>query len=90
MSVSKHASKRIRERLNIPKKSHKKLYENMLKRGYSVDQLKGNLSIWVKVILMTKSRKGIVYNNHLFILDSKNDTLITVYKIPPKLLKDLK
>ncbi|MFV0394980.1 MAG: hypothetical protein ACK5LC_11405 [Coprobacillaceae bacterium] len=91
MKVTKHGSKRIKERLNIKKSSHDRLANAALKKGYRHNQIKGNLRKWIDKQILNKDikHKPIVYNSSLFIFSVSGNKLITVIKLPTNLQKNI-
>ena len=90
MEVSKHAEKRVRQRINLNKKSVDRQFELALERGFRQKDLKGNLKKWVtsKVFAVGIPHECIIYNNYCFVV-GKDNILITVIPIPSNLQKSV-
>lgn len=88
MIVTKHAKKRIHERLNINKKGSKKLAQKAIKKGISHSEATGQLKKYMdKLFLSHRSACNLrVYNQATFIFDRKF-FLITVIPLPKDLNK---
>lgn len=88
MRVSKHANKRIHERINIPKKAIDKLAMKALEHGITHKEAKGQLSKYLDKLFLAhqNNAKMRVYNQKVFIFDS-NEILITVIDLPTNLRK---
>lgn len=88
-NLSKHGSKRLKERAGLPKKALARQFALALERGYRQDELTGNLKKWVvKTVFATgRPHECILYNGKCFIIDT-NETLVTVINIPSNLLKE--
>jgi len=70
MIVSKHGSKRIKERVGLPKRAHLRHIEKVLKYGEQVSE-------------KTSKKLNVIYNNFLYIfafLEKEEPILITTYE----------
>ena len=88
MRVSKHANKRIHERINVPKSAIDKLATKALEEGITHKEATGQLSKYLDKLFLTHTNnaKMRVYNQKVFIFSSE-DTLITVIDLPTNLKK---
>lgn len=88
MDITKHAEKRMRERVNASKSSTVRQATLALERGYRYSDTKGNLSKFLnKQQMVYKTGAELrVYNNHVFIF-TRSLTLITVLPLPTDLQK---
>ena len=83
--VSKHAQKRIEERLKENNSSKVKLFKSAIKSGNEKECYCGDFYKY----LYGKSLKGQkikVYNNNIFIMTRKGKILITVYPVPNRFI----
>jgi hypothetical protein len=82
MQVSKHAEKRIRKRLGIPRKAIAKFIDEAETRGTPLNQFKGRVKKFYDAISIRHSagNKTFSYRDYLFIM--QDDILITVYEVP--------
>lgn len=89
-SVTKHGSKRVKQRMGISKSSQDKLIAKALERGYKHNQTKGQLKKWIDKSAINKKYKGkyIVYGDKLYIFN-KDDQLITLIQIPQNIMKNI-
>jgi hypothetical protein len=86
--ITKHAEKRLKQRL---RKSYKKDIEVFKNRGLSQKSFKGKLKSWAKVSQMKHgSDKLFVYKNMLWVLAVKKnlEVLITVCPLPEDIRKE--
>lgn len=85
--VTKHANKRIRERVGISKKASKKLAKKVLKEGLDPSELDGKIKEYVdRVISKSKNGNNIkFYNEKIYIF--ANEFLLTVIPLPKHLMK---
>ncbi|MBR3357205.1 MAG: hypothetical protein IKG46_05180 [Solobacterium sp.] len=82
MRLSSHGIDRIVQRVGINKSSARRLAERALERGYTLDDLKGSLGIWVKAkVHADDPEHPIVYGDKLFLFSS-DYVLITVMQLP--------
>ena len=88
MQISRHANKRIHERINIPKSAIDKLATKALSRGITHKEATGRLSKYLdKLFLAHKKGANMrIYNQKVFIF-STDETLITVIDLPTNLKK---
>lgn len=93
--VSRHAGKRAKQRMGIPKRAVQRLAESAWKKGTPHNKMKGHLRKWVnKQILNTprKAKWNIIYNNHLFFfLPHEEDSviLLSMITIPANIAKHI-
>lgn len=90
MEISEHAQERIKERLNIGKKSQERLLRLALEKGHTQHRIKGRLKKWADNLAIKHKTSPIIYGNHCYFVNRKKNVLITVIPIPKNLLKDLK
>lgn len=88
MRVTKHANKRIHERINIPKTAIDRLAMKALEQGITHKEATGQLSKYLDKLFLThkNNAKMRVYNQKVFIFAS-DETLITVMELPTNLKK---
>ncbi|MCL2746316.1 MAG: hypothetical protein FWE48_04410 [Coriobacteriia bacterium] len=88
--VSKHGKKRIRQRTGLNKKSTEASFDKAKERGIHHGDMKGRLRKWVDSQIYGRKffAYPIVYSNHLWLVDKKQDVLITVIPVPQNLTKD--
>lgn len=90
--VSKHAEKRIRKRLGIPKSAVCKEVERAFYGGVTYSQSKGQLrQYFTKIFRKSRSQPLIrVYNHYAWVftkVDKSEYLLMTTYNIPSTLYK---
>lgn len=98
--VTKHAKIRIKERgnekiksLTTTNKNIKMLATNAVKNGMSLDTYnnknkeQSNFKSYLNYKVKNKSGRLFLYNDYIFIFDSKVINLITMYPIPEKFLE---
>ena len=83
-NVTKHATRRTKERLGLPKKTADANAEKALKGGFHRTQAKNGLrryldAIWYRYPPVNNIR---VYHRHIYIFN--DDILITVMNLPKK------
>ena len=85
VNVTKHATKRIRQRLGINKKSADKNAEKALKYGITHSEAKGKLCKYMDGIFLLNCRPNNmrVYNHSVYLF--RGNTLITVIALPHSL-----
>lgn len=85
INVTKHATKRLRQRLGINKKSADKNAERALKYGITHSEAKGRLCKYMDGIFLTNCRPNNmrVYNHSIYLF--RGNTLITVIALPRSL-----
>ena len=82
MRLSYHGIDRIVQRAGVNKSAARRLAERALERGYTLDDLKGSLCIWVKAkVHADNPEHPIVYGDKLFLF-SADYVLITVIQLP--------
>ena len=96
MKKSRHAEKRIRERVGVGKKGSDRLVEDLQRDGIPLHRLKGNLHRWVISVIRGGGRgfdgriKPFIFRNYLYVTGNSGDVIITVIPIPQNLVKNLK
>lgn len=88
--VTKHAEKRLRERMGLGKKAVQRAAEMAYEKGIKHAETNGNLNKWVTSLYFNnKTANNIrLYNDKAWIFAGKN--LITVLQIPSSLKKSVK
>jgi len=88
MRVTKHAEKRIKERINIPKASIDRIAGKAISDGLKHGDVSGRLKKYVDSLYFTnKAANNIrIYNQKVFLF-TKDMTLITVLPLPNNLKK---
>lgn len=88
--VTKHAKKRLRERMGLGKKAVQRAAEMAYEKGIKHAETNGNLNKWVTSLYFNnKTANNIrLYNDKAWIFAGKN--LITVLQIPASLKKSVK
>ena len=88
MTVSKHAEKRMMERLGINKRSVLRIAQKALDEGIPHGKTKGKLHKYLDKQAMAYDRrnKWRVYGNHLYAF-TFNDELVTVLPLKHDLIK---
>lgn len=88
MEVTKHASKRIRERLGLPKRAVEKNAVEAFHKGKPHSQCKGRLKKYIDYILLHQGHsikgKPRIWNNMIYLF-TNSETLVTVFHLPPHL-----
>lgn len=89
ITVTKHAEKRLRERLGLNKKAVQRAAEMAYEKGIKHAETHGNLNKWVTSLYFNnKSANNIrIYNDKAWIFADQN--LITVFQIPTSLKKSV-
>ena len=87
INITKHAEKRIRQRVGIPKKSVHNWVESALTEGVRSDSISGSFKRYLNSFQFNAgaASHGIGFNG--FILLMKGHTVITVVHTPPKFRK---
>lgn len=93
ITLMKHATRRIVERIGVPKKAAKRQFKLALERGYVPGPNNVALAQWVATMKGMHSdfqREGVIFNNHLFLFASEKGikTLITVLTVPNTFTED--
>ena len=89
--ASKHASKRIKERCGISKKSANGMCELAVARGIARTDTKGSLRRWLDVAYERHGNGNIfVYGEKAYVLTECATTLITVLNVPNEHKKCIK
>jgi hypothetical protein len=85
--VTRHANKRIRERVGISKSASKNLAKKVLKDGLDSSELEGKIKEYVdKVSSKSKNGNNIkFFNDKIYIF--ANEFLLTVIPLPKHLMK---
>lgn len=88
--VTKHAEKRLRERMGLGKKAVQRAAEMAFDKGIKHAETTGNLNKWITSLYFNnKTANNIrLYNDKAWIFTGKN--LITVLQIPASLKKSVK
>lgn len=88
--VTKHAEKRLRERMGLGKKAVQRAAETAYEKGIKHSETTGNLNKWVTSLYFNnKTANNIrLYNDKAWIFAGQN--LITVLQIPASLKKSVK
>lgn len=88
--VTKHAEKRLRERMGLGKKAVQRAAEMAFDKGIKHAETTGNLNKWITSLYFNnKTANNIrLYNDKAWIFAGKN--LITVLQIPASLKKSVK
>lgn len=88
MIVSKHAEKRMRKRLNIPRSAIYKVAYNAMIKGKSRDkQSDARLRKYISWKLGCSPKGSLikVYANYIYVF--RNDVLVTMFALPGRLTK---
>lgn len=87
--VTKHAEKRLRERMGLGKRAIQRAAETAFDKGIKHAETTGNLNKWVTSLYFNnKTANNIrLYNDKAWIFAGKN--LITVLQIPASLKKSV-
>lgn len=87
--VTKHAEKRLKERLGLTKKSLQRITDRAYTDGISHKETKGNLKKWMdSVYLKEKTANNMkLYGDKIFLFD--RNILITILPIPNNLKNDV-
>jgi hypothetical protein len=88
INVTKHATKRIRERAGINKRSAERFAQNAMERGQTPATLSSCGRIWVEALGLPKTWNPVIYAGMLFIFTSTYQ-LMTVYNAPGDVLARL-
>lgn len=90
MKISQHASKRLKERCGLQKKSQDRMAQKALTDGITHAQTKGRLNRWItKLYFKNPSVNNMrLYGEQIYLF--ADETLVTVMQIPNELKKDLK
>lgn len=88
--VSKHAEKRLKERLGLQKKSIQRAAEIAYTKGIKHDETNGNLNKWITSVYFNNTAANNIrlYNDKAWIFT--DNRLITVLQIPSSLKKNVK
>lgn len=83
--ITKHAKKRTKQRIGVPKKDSEKNAEKAMKYGITHSEAKGNLYRYMsKVFLRNETPNNMrVYNRKLYLFKGK--VLITILDVPHNL-----
>lgn len=90
-NLTRHGSKRVKQRLNISKSSQERLINNVLERGYSHNLTKGQLRKWIDKVILSKKVKAskyIIYGDKLYMLN-KDNQLITLIQVPQNIMRNI-
>jgi len=85
MQISKHAEKRIRKRLGIPRKAVPRFIEEAQSKGTPLKDFKGRVKRFYDAISITykAGNQTFSYRDYVFIV--QDSMLVTVYPIPNQL-----
>lgn len=85
IEVSKHATKRIRERLGLPKKAAQSEAERAFEKGLRIDELCGRLRRFLdrKHLILRDGADYRITPAAIYVI--KNDVLVTVMPVPEEL-----
>lgn len=83
--VSKHAEKRIRQRLGLPRAAVTKFIEEAKQGGICSSDVSGSVKRYLDRFYFNNGpgNRGVIYGNHVFVLNG--DVLITVIPLPHKI-----
>ena len=94
VTISRHATKRIKSRMGIPKKATLRQFSRALDRGIKQSDAKGNLRKYLASIALKEERPHsvVVYNSYVFIYGYSEGIpmLITVIPLPSNLQREVK
>ena len=87
LEVSKHATKRCRKRMGVPKKAVVRMAKKALEVGKRHTDYSGSFHQYLNAVCFKEGTENniCVYNLHLFIF--ADSTLITAWPVPPKYRK---
>lgn len=93
VKISKHASKRLKERQGFKKRSNTRMIEKVLNEGYDLDETKGVLNNYLRNKKDNYKELGEfiyrVYGEYVYIFN-ENEVLVTSILLPPYIKKNLK
>lgn len=89
MRITKHASKRMKERCGIGKKTQEKVVKRAFNDGIKHSETKGNLNKWItsQFFKNTNANNMRLYGETLYVF--AGDTLITAIPVPSSLRKNM-
>ena len=89
IKVSRHAEMRMRERCGLNKKSIERMAQKAYDNGIKHNQTKGSLNKWVTSVYLRNenARELCIYGDYLYIFD--DGILVTVFRVPNNLLKNI-
>jgi hypothetical protein len=82
VEVSRHGEKRLRKRLNIPKKAVERKFHEALEKGIPHHQYKGQFRKYLDYWCIRHGSKAIVHQNTIFFI--KGEVMTTAWQVPPK------
>ena len=87
MTLTKHGTMRMRQRIGITKKATQRIAERAFEKGLSRNDAKGAVRKWMDETYSTHETGNNmrIYGDKLFIFN--NETLITVLQVPSELSK---
>jgi hypothetical protein len=90
VSISEHASTRMKERLGIPKSAHQRTAQRAFDQGVKHSETFGNLCRYLDKQYLSHSQANNmrVHGHHIFVF--ADTVLITVLHLPQNLVRDLK
>lgn len=85
MEVTKHGSKRIRDRVGVNKRAVERVAKKAFEEGLTHAEAKGNLRRWMSMTFRryVRGNQMRIYGEKLYIFH--NDRLITVIDVPSNL-----
>lgn len=84
MTISKHAEKRVRQRVGINKKAVPAHVENVLENGTHQNDLKGHKKKVIGAMAATYHSRPVLFGQHVYMF--KGDTLVTVIPLKGNLV----
>lgn len=83
MIVTHHAEKRIRQRLGLPKSAVQSIADKAEIYGHTADKFTGSFRRYMDSFYYNSgdAEKAIYHNGYMFL--TKEDRLITVFRVPP-------
>lgn len=90
MRITKHASKRMKERCGFNKKTQDRIAQRAFEFGIKHSETKGNLNKWVTSLFFSnvKANNIRLFGDNAYIF--AGETLVTVIPIPASLKKNMK
>lgn len=85
--VTDHAKQRISERTSLPLKNFKNVSSHIYKHGYRIRSFSGELYEYLNGKQLNGGQFAVrVYEDNIFIFDSEQGRLLTVYPVPERFL----
>lgn len=91
MFITRHGEQRLMERVGIQKASVRRHVNNVLKKGYCINEVPEPLELWLKCEIRYPDNEVLntrVYGNYVYLF-SKYYHLITVILIPTSVRQDV-